>query len=649
MTTPDPSVSSIRYRALQDLGRRRPEQWKLERLANPQVVWEWLPKLEAIASDSEFHANLDAQVILITFLQEFRALIPKRNDSSSRSRIEYMVIDQLKTTGPWLDYVFGLERVRDVRAALKSRRVAPTQRLTTADEEFYPTTGWIGEYLKWVRESESPPAWHFWSAVTCLGAAARRNLYMGFGDYYLYPNHYVVFVGSSATGKSVAFKPPQDVLVEANRLHDLWRLSDATLLQQLSSPDGPALPVFPEDLSITMLASYPSPQYIVQALMAGKIRALVDPRTLTPTSVNVTRRQSIGWLANDELKTIFGDQTFAPEQLIALLTDFYNCHDTGKGIGTIARGSEQLRDICLSFLGASTLEWLTKGVTPAVFEGGFMSRILYVARDTSTIPFYPSGTPQRDPLILGRLARAMLPWMLVQPIELEPHPTAVSLFQEIRGKCREQAEAADARLAPYYKRKFNHILKLAMVFTMSDLLGEHDLDLTAQQIEAVGTGMPMFPDNLERACRLVEYEEQFIEPCFAAMGRVAESDEVDKLVRIVCQRCTALKRPVRITEMRQNLRYQFGIAKRWRPLLDEAVAEGTVRREMSRGRPGQPIEWIWDPRLFQRVGNQLDAKGIPEFKRMADVFAGETEPPPRVVRPEAAVGESVTVDTKGTG
>lgn len=598
-----------RYRALQDLGRRRPEHWEWERAKNPQAFHEWLPKFEAIIDSEGFDNDIDAQVILITFVQTFRALLPRvENTGLKRSRLELRLLSALNADGPWLDYVLGLERVRDIRAALKSRKPRDPIRPASPDEALFPTTGWLGEYLKWVRESQAPPAWHFWSAVTTLGAAARRNLYMGFGDYYLYPNHATVFVGPSASGKSVAFKPPQDLIAEANRLHDLWQYQ----ICMDRSEESIGLDKAPEDFSVVQLASYPTAPYIVKAMEIGTMRPVYNPHTLEPTAVSLLRKQSIGWLANDELKTIIGDQTYAPDQLIALITDFYNCHDTGKGIGTVSRGHDRLRDVCLSFLGASTVEWLTKGVSPAVFEAGFMSRVLYVSRGSEASPFYPGGTPQRDPLILGKLARAMLPWMLIQPIELEPHRSAETLFREINTRCHAQAEKADSKMAPYFKRKFNHIMKLAMVLTMSELLGEHSLDLTAQQIESLGTGIPLFPDNLERACKLVEYEEQFIEPCFASMGRVKESELVDRIVALVRHYNVRLRRPAKMFEMRQAMRHAFGTKKSWQPLLEEALAEGLVKTETLRNKQGKGVPWYWDPRMFTRQSG-VDENGVPNF------------------------------------
>src|SRR2546427_12238432 len=66
---------------------------------------------------------------------------------------------------------------------------------------------WVAAYMEYTKESESPDAYHVWTALSSLASVARRNIWLDQGIYLLYPNLYVALVGPPGrTGKSTAIR-----------------------------------------------------------------------------------------------------------------------------------------------------------------------------------------------------------------------------------------------------------------------------------------------------------------------------------------------------------------------------------------------------------------------------------------------------------
>ena len=62
------------------------------------------------------------------------------------------------------------------------------------DDHPYPTTGWLGEYLRYTEIQESPTGFHFWTGVVLIASALRRNVFLPWGSIPVFPNHYIILV-----------------------------------------------------------------------------------------------------------------------------------------------------------------------------------------------------------------------------------------------------------------------------------------------------------------------------------------------------------------------------------------------------------------------------------------------------------------------
>src|ERR1700748_677909 len=69
-------------------------------------------------------------------------------------------------------------------------------------------------YLKYVENTESPTFFHRWSAITGIGALLGRQYYLTHGHSKLFPQQYVMLLGSPGTRKSTAIKMFKELIVK---------------------------------------------------------------------------------------------------------------------------------------------------------------------------------------------------------------------------------------------------------------------------------------------------------------------------------------------------------------------------------------------------------------------------------------------------
>ncbi|KKL23906.1 hypothetical protein LCGC14_2420760, partial [marine sediment metagenome] len=64
---------------------------------------------------------------------------------------------------------------------------------------------WIRAYMEYTLDTESPDTYHFWTALTMLGASTKRQVWLDMKMLGpVFPNFYVILVGPSGARKSAA-------------------------------------------------------------------------------------------------------------------------------------------------------------------------------------------------------------------------------------------------------------------------------------------------------------------------------------------------------------------------------------------------------------------------------------------------------------
>lgn len=286
-------------------------------------------------------------------------------------------------------------------------------------DEMVGTDGWFADFLRYTCELKTPPQLLFGAVLTMIGAAFGRRPLIEW-VVPLYPNLYVLLIGSSATGKGTAIR-------HARRL-----VSTAVGLNVLSN-DG-------------------TPQ--------GYMRQLAE-------AYKANGCESSGLIVSEEFKVLFSRDR-NKEGLVEVITDWFDSADRwDRGL---AGGGYELTNVCVSMLGASTMTWLRRIPEDAILSGFFPRYIMFGARETDER--WGMANPALDPLIeaslIERLQAAFEAGLATERVK----PTAAAdqwLEWWHAGPHREEYEqTADEHVRKWYERKQAAMMKMAFIWQVVD-------------------------------------------------------------------------------------------------------------------------------------------------------------------------------------
>ena len=197
--------------------------------------------------------------------------------------------------------------------------------------------GWLPAYLEWTDDHESPTAFHQWIGLSALAIALERRIWLRHPYFTIYPNLYVVLIaGSALCRKSSSIRLGTEIIAA------------------LEKP----------------------PLEIGQKMSPERMLAKLWKHEFDLPEENKTIRKSQGYIAADELATLFGRDAYK-NGFMANITALYDCPSAF----TYTTRKDQdmvLKDVCLNILGASTLEWLKLCIPPDIVGGGFLGRFILV-------------------------------------------------------------------------------------------------------------------------------------------------------------------------------------------------------------------------------------------------------------------------------
>ena len=197
------------------------------------------------------------------------------------------------------------------------------------------TNNLIHLYMDHCGRSEVPAEYHLWSCLSLIAACLADRVYFTKHDGIpLVPNLYVLLIGPSGNGKSVAMDAALRFTKELHSLNVFnGEITAAGLADELGAR-GPA-------------RGYES-----------------APRSKL-------------WLVTDELAQSVGTGTIAVD-FIRMMTRIYRpgAHSIRKR--TVTRGEVRITDACINWLGGSTREWLVESMPSSAIKGGTLGRMALV-------------------------------------------------------------------------------------------------------------------------------------------------------------------------------------------------------------------------------------------------------------------------------
>ena len=289
-------------------------------------------------------------------------------------------------------------------------------------EPIMPDCGWISDYVKYTRNIESPTAFHFFTALTVLGATLHRQVYVDQSHFKIWPAIQTMLIGPSGkVKKSTAANVGVRLAMHSNRINKL-----------------------PERVTSEALSSNLAELY-------GRTGA------------------AIGMLYVSELSTCLNKKDYNSD-LVQVLTDLFDSRDIPLTVRTQRRGNETISNVAVSFIGCSNEEWLASSIPESAFGGGFMGRML-VIHQANTDRMFPLPEPS-DPHLHEYLQSQLAHTEFVQGVAALT-PAARKFFTK-RYIDIKHNWPRDERVMPFWERLGDHLLRLGMVLSVSENLEQRN-------------------------------------------------------------------------------------------------------------------------------------------------------------------------------
>lgn len=322
---------------------------------------------------------------------------------------------------------------------------------------------WISTYLEYTEDSESPEQLHYWTGMSVLSTALRRQAFMDRGTYKLYPNLYIIIVGDSGKiRKSVAMGIGVNLLLKA--------------VPDISEYKG-------------FMKGRMTPEGLVKYMNRNKL-TMVDGK-------DILKQESHTLIFADELATFFGYDKLTASRLSILLTETYGCPDsyphTIKSEDPII-----VKNLYTNLLSGTDPRNLK--VLPEDAVGGLLGRTIFV-----------TANKRRKKLAWPKLGIETIREKLIVDLfrisnlkgEFVPTKAARQFFADWYDEFSDR-EFNDPRLDAFHERAHDTALKVAMLLSVSmgdDLIVnethmrtgiqiiENQIDEFRQSMEWAGTSL----------------------------------------------------------------------------------------------------------------------------------------------------------------
>lgn len=332
-------------------------------------------------------------------------------------------------------------------------------------------------YLAYTSDTESPIAFHRWSAIAGLGALLGRRYYFQHGHFTVNPNIYCMLIGNAGTRKSTAVKLMKKVLQESGyNTIAADRTTKEKFLMDLAGEAGEHDTKSPEDFLDENLFGTSSSDDAESFIMA------------------------------DEFNDFTGTGNVEFYSLLGTLWDY-----TGSYKNRIKTGkSISIQNPTISILGGNTPTGLSLAFPPEMLGQGFFSRMIFVYGEPNgrkiTFPKAPDprATAALRELLLAIQARNLGPANLC--------PRAELLLDKIY---RTSRPVDDVRFESYSTRRFTHLLKLCL-------------------ITAAASGSTEISErDVIYANTVLHYTEHFMPKALGEFGKAKHSDVSHKILQLL--------------------------------------------------------------------------------------------------------------------
>lgn len=288
---------------------------------------------------------------------------------------------------------------------------------------------WLDELLEATSEAESPRSFIMWAGLAAIAGVMKSHVFLDKFYYKLYPNVYIMLVAKSGMRKGFPIKIAESLVSAAD--------------------------------TTRVISGRNSIQGIIKSLST----AFTKPSGGPPIT------DAAGFLVSGEFSNFIIDDPAS----LTILTELYDGHYVNKWENTLkGSGTETLKNVCLTLLGASNQTHLRDRIAEKDITGGFIGRTIIVLEEKKHLINPLTKKPEKEfnleklSLYLKEIAK------LRGEFKYSPHGMKCyeDWYNDFSAKEHEDKTGASERI-------HDNVLKVAMLMSLarrtSLILEEEDI------------------------------------------------------------------------------------------------------------------------------------------------------------------------------
>jgi hypothetical protein len=333
------------------------------------------------------------------------------------------------------------------------------------------------QYLAYTQETEACAIYHRWCAIISISALLARNVWLKHGHFTVYPNIYGMLIGEPGARKSTAIKIAKKLMQQTGYY---------TFASNRTSKEK-----FLLDLSKGMNGADIIDDILEENIFGSK---------------EATSRITECFVCNDEFNNFIGLSNIDFISILGELWDYEGVYENKLKNSQ----SDYIPNPAITILGGNTQTNFAAAFPPSVLGQGFFSRLLliYGERVRPKITFPAEPTTEATEAIVSTLKR-------LRTIPLQEYSIPISSKNLLDKIYRSWRDLDDPRFASYSNRRFNHLLKLVLIYASIEFRN------------TVSEG------DIIKANTILTYTEHFMPKALGEIGKSRHSDTSHKVVQII--------------------------------------------------------------------------------------------------------------------
>lgn len=275
----------------------------------------------------------------------------------------------------------------------------------------------IKKYYDYTKETEPPTNYHVWTMVSCLSALLGRKCYIPQGTFTVYPNLYIILVGSPGMKKSSAMNIGKNLL----RGIDNFPLAPASMTREA----------------------------LLQALANNECKFSLN-------NVDLDFHQVSAFVT--ELQEFLGGK-HRNQSMIDILTAIWD--EPTYEYSTINRDPIKIQQPYVTLLACCTTDWLTEKMKASIISEGLARRMIFIYEDKRN-KYVPFPTLSMEQVEAWTELEQDIKIVRKTCGQFNFTEDARQYWEKLYIAIQEEAETKDILLQHYWTTKHVLMLKVAM-------------------------------------------------------------------------------------------------------------------------------------------------------------------------------------------